>query len=89
MDHFVIIDKLPEGVVLPADMKDRLWYDGESRRLHFRGVMSKAEFDRLCLLTDDWSFRRPLEDLFRLSVPEPPKPKGLRRLVAVLTSFGA
>ena len=27
--------------------------------------MSKTDFDRLCQLSNDWTFRRTLEELFR------------------------
>ena len=88
MDHFVTVDRLPSGLQFPPDLSDRIRYDAERRRLSFHGFMSKAEFDRLCSLSDDWSYRRPLEDLFRQCMPESPRPTGLRRLVAALTSIG-
>ena len=47
--------------------------------------MSKAEFDRLCQLSGDWGYRRPLEDLFRLCTPEAERPRrGLLRSLAAL-----
>ena len=65
MDRFVVIERLPAAFVIPRDMKDRLSYDAATRRLTFRGYMSKAEFDRLSQLTKDWAFRRKLEELFQ------------------------
>jgi hypothetical protein len=48
--------------------------------------MSKTAFDRLCQLSNDWAFRRTLEELFRLSIPEDTsRPKGLRRLLTAVT----
>jgi hypothetical protein len=49
--------------------------------------MSKSEFDRLCLLSDDWGYRRPLEDLFRLCTPEAPRKGVFGRVLSVLGVF--
>jgi len=85
MDHFVKLDRLPDGFEFPLDLKDRFHFDAEGRKLVFRGYMSKADFDRVCQLTKDWSFRRTLEELWRLCVPEEgPRPGGARRF---LTAF--
>ena len=70
MDHFVSLDRLPEGFEFPTDLKDRIGFDPRAKRLFFRGYMSKTEFDRLSQLTRDWSFRRKLEELFQMSVYE-------------------
>ena len=86
MDHFVKLDRLPDGYEVPPDLKDRIYFDAERHKLVFRGYMSKAEFDRLSQLTRDWGFRRSLEDLFRECVPEvEPHPRGTRRLLGVFT----
>jgi len=46
--------------------------------------MSKTDFDRICLLTKDWSFRRKLEDLFRICIDdEEPASKGSRGLLSL------
>ncbi len=87
MDHFVTLNKLPAGVEFPAELRDKIQYDETSHRLVFHGFMSKAEFDRLCSLSDDWGYRRPLEDLFRISMIPAPRPKGLRGLLSAFTSF--
>jgi hypothetical protein len=89
VDHFVKLDKLPDGFEFPPPLADRIHFDAEARKLVFRGYMSKAEFDRLSALTNDWKFRRTLEELFRLCIPEQePAPHGLRRfLVAVSHLF--
>jgi hypothetical protein len=80
VENSVPMPRFPSGIEFPADLKRRIRYDPIRRRLVFIGFMSKSEFDRLCQLSDDWSYRRPLEDLFRLCTPEEP-PSGLFRLV--------
>ena len=86
MDHFVKLDRLPDGYEFPPDLRDRISFDAEGHKLVFRGYMSKADFDRLSQLTRDWGFRRSLEDLFRECVPEvEPHPRGTRRLLGVFT----
>ncbi len=70
LDHFVTLERLPEGLEFPADLNDRIRIDAQSKRLYFRGYMSKADFDRICMLTRDWSFRRKLEDLFRICIDD-------------------
>ena len=84
MDHFVKLDRLPDGYEFPADLKDRILFDAAAHKLVFRGYMSKADFDRLCQPTRDWGFRRALEDLFRECVPEVESPSpGGRGLLGV------
>lgn len=86
MDHFVKLDKMPDGFEFPPEMKDRIHFNEERHELVFRGYMSKTEFDRLCQLTRDWKFRRTLEELFCLCVPdEPRQSRGMRRLWDALT----
>ena len=86
MDHFVKLEKLPEGLEFPAQMKDRIHFDPVAHKLVFRGYMSKTDFDRLCQLSNDWSFRRSLEELFRRCVPEDKaSPNGVRRWLAAVT----
>ena len=72
------------GLDFPEDVRDRIGFDPQSKRLFFRGYMSKTEFDRLSQLTRDWSFRRKLEELFQMSVYEDePQPKGARGLLSL------
>jgi hypothetical protein len=86
MDHFVKLDRLPEGYEFPDDLRDRIYFDAAAHKLVFHGYMSKSEFDRLSELTRDWGFRRALEDLFRECVPENESPsRGSRRLLNVFT----
>jgi hypothetical protein len=85
VDHFVKLDKLPDGFEFPSHLEDRIHFDAEARKLVFHGYMSKADFDQISQRTTDWKFRRTLEDLFRLCVPEPPSaPKGFRGILAKL-----
>ncbi len=70
MDHFVTLERLPEEMEFPVDLKDRIRLDAQSKRLYFRGYMSKTDFDRICMLSRDWSFRRKLEELFRVCVDD-------------------
>ena len=84
MDHFVTLERLPGEMEFPADLKDRIRLDVQSKRLYFRGYMSKTDFDRICLLTKDWSFRRKLEDLFRICIDdEEPASKSSRGLLSL------
>jgi hypothetical protein len=79
VDHFVKLDRMPEGFEFPPEMKDRIYFDEPRHQLVFHGYMSKTEFDRLCESTKDWKFRRTLEELFCECVPdEPQQPGGLR-----------
>jgi hypothetical protein len=82
VDHFVKLDRLPDGVEFPAQFQDRIHFDAKAHKLVFRGQMSKADFDRLSTISNDWAFRRTLEELFRLCTPEPqPAPGRIRRLL--------
>ena len=86
MEHFVKMDRLPDGLEFPPELKDRIHFDPIARRLTFRGYMSKTDFDRLSQISTDWSFRRSLEELFRLSIPdEPSRPRGVGRFLAAVT----
>jgi hypothetical protein len=89
VDHFVKLDRLPDGFEFPPELSGRIHFDAQAHKLVFRGYMSKADFDHLSGLTNDWRFRRTLEELFRLSIPEQePTAHGLRRiLVAVAHLF--
>ena len=83
MDRFVRLDRLPDGLAFPHDLRDRVSHDSDRRTLSFRGFMSKADFDRLGRLSEDWSYRRSLEELFRLCSIEPEKPP-TNRIASVL-----
>ncbi len=83
MDRSVTLNQLPAGLAFPAELAGRVGYDAEARRLRHRGFMSKADFDRLARLHEDWSYRRALEELFRLCSLEPAS-KPRNRVVAAL-----
>jgi hypothetical protein len=68
MDHFVKLERLPDGYEIPRELRDKFQFDAEAHKLVFRGYMSKTEFDRICEPTRDWGFRRLVEELFRMSV---------------------
>ncbi|MDB5350858.1 MAG: hypothetical protein JWN86_2105 [Planctomycetota bacterium] len=86
MEHYVAIDQLPKGFRIPKDFQDRLRFEPATGRLIHVGFMGKADFDRLCQQTNDWPFRRKLDELFRLCADEnAEKPKGLRRLLGAFT----
>ena len=74
MDRFVAMASLPEGLRFPPELDGRIRYDEARRVLGFRGFMCKAEFDRLSRLSDDWGYKRSLEELFRLCTLEPEIP---------------
>jgi hypothetical protein len=85
MDHFVKLDRLPDDFQLPPQYQSRLEFDSQAQKLVFHGYMSKSEFDHISSLTNDWRFRRTLEDLFRLCTPDSkPKPKSN----GILATFG-
>ena len=85
MDHFVKLDKLPDGYEFPPQVRDRIHFDPENHKLIYHGYMSKADFDRMSQLTSDWKFRRTLEELFRLCTPDdPPRPGGVGRVLSAV-----
>ncbi len=88
MDHFVTLERLPDGLVFPPDLAGRITYDGDRKRLGFRGFMCKAEYDRLFALSEDWSYRRQLEELFRLCVDagSPPRLK-MNATIGLVAAF--
>jgi hypothetical protein len=90
MERFVKLDRLPAGFGVPGAFSDRFRFDPDTGHLCFRGFMSKGDFDRLYLLSDDWSYRRTLEELFRICTldDEPPTPTPLRRVKRLLSSLG-
>lgn len=90
MEHFVRLDRLPEGFSVPGDLSGRFRYDADAHRLIHRGFMSKGDFDRLYLLSQDWTYRRALEELFRgCTDADDAPPRGLKgRFRALLGGFG-
>jgi len=85
MDHFVKLERLPDGYEIPGSVRDKLHFDADGHRLVFRGYMSKTEFDRICEPTRDWGFRRSVEELFLKSVVDAkPARAGKNRIFGVL-----
>ena len=70
VEHFVKLERPPEGFEIPAGLSERLIYDETTKKLRYRGFMSKAEFDRLYLLSENWAYRRAVEELFRQATVE-------------------
>jgi hypothetical protein len=68
MRHTVPLAALPAKLAFPEQLAGRVGYDDARAMLYFDGVMFKGEFDQLNALSTDWSYRRSLEELFRLSV---------------------
>jgi hypothetical protein len=83
MDHTVRLDRLPDGLAFPPDLLERVTHDATRKTLSFRGFMSKADFDRLSRLSEDWGYRRSLEELFRLCSFEP-ETRPVNRIAAAL-----
>jgi hypothetical protein len=79
------LEKFPAGVDFPDDLKLRIRYDPVRHRLVHQGFMSKVEFDHLWLVSDDWGYRRALEELFRIcTLDEEPGSGVFRRVRSVL-----
>jgi hypothetical protein len=79
MEHAVHLERIPPNLQFPPEFHERLQFDTETHRLVHQGFMSKAEFDRLWMASEDWSYRRALEELFRLcSEAADERPRGLR-----------
>ena len=84
MNHTVRLDSLPDGLAFPPEMEGRIAFDAARRTLSFEGFMSKADFDRLSRLHDDWGYRRTLEELFRLC-SQGPEPRPANRIASMLS----
>lgn len=89
--QFVRLEQLPnalrsdEPIQFPESLSDRVWYDRDSRRLAFRGFMSKATYDRLHSLSNDHAYQRAIEELFRISVFEEPRPvsRSMQKFISI------
>jgi hypothetical protein len=66
--HSVRLERMPENLRFPEQLSDRIWFDGQQRRLVFRGFMSMAAFDRLHELSNECGYQRAIEELFRQCV---------------------
>jgi hypothetical protein len=70
MDHTTPLQKLPDGIVIPAHLSDRIAYDSERRQLTFRGFMTKYTHDELVAIANDQPYRAAVQRLFVLSSQE-------------------
>lgn len=88
MIRSVPLERLPDGLVFPEELAQRIRYDATRRRLEFDGYMSKVEFDKLLRLHNDLEYQKALERLFQICVFEntPARPK---RWVAVGATLAA
>lgn len=66
MIRYASLKTLPPEVSFPEDLRSRIHHDAAVGRLGFDGFMSKAVFDRLYRLSDDWDYRQALERLFTI-----------------------
>ena len=64
------LDKLPDGFEFPAELRERISFSPERKRLVFRGFMSKADYDRLRRLSDDGPYLLALDRVFRDSASQ-------------------
>jgi len=86
MIHRVRLTKLPQELEFPEEMCECIWYEESRQSLAFDGFMSKATFDRLEALHRDLEYRRALEELFRIAVPEDCLPQPRRQTLLWLAA---
>ena len=55
---------LPGGVVLPGEMRSRIFHDGPAKQLRFAGLMLETEKARLDGLSNDAAYRTAVQALF-------------------------
>jgi hypothetical protein len=65
MIRSVRLDRLPDGLVFPAELAARISFANDSHELRFDGFMSKTDFDKLLRLHNDLAYQRALEQLFQ------------------------
>ena len=85
MIHFVPLEELPAGFVVPERDQNQFWYDEDKKRLVYDGVMYKATFDRIRGLSSDFKYQRAVEELFRVAVPDDDRSKHSSRLLVMAT----
>jgi len=85
----VTLDRLPQELQFPDELKGRIRYDADSQRLEFEGYMSKNDFDRLLRLHNDLHYQRALESLFQICVFGAPDEEASSRARLVLLSLAA
>ncbi|MET7395975.1 neuraminidase-like domain-containing protein [Dactylosporangium sp. NPDC005572] len=65
---------LPAGVVFPAEIKARVFYDAPARRLCFRGAMTAADRRLLHSLSTEGLYRAAVEELYAAVAQYQPEP---------------
>ena len=89
MDHSAKLEQLPEGLLFPPRLQDRIHFDPARKQLVWRGFMSKADFDCLFELHEDAEYRRAIERLFQVSAEADGHRLGLSaRMWGVLAILG-
>ncbi len=66
----VPLDKLPEGLVFPKEMKDKISYDEANKTLTFKGNMTTVDKDNLSKLSQDPTYQKALNLLYESSNKE-------------------
>jgi hypothetical protein len=61
------IDKLPDEIVFPEDIKNKILYDSSTKLLIFLGAMSQEEKNKLIGLSTDQGYKKAIETLFQRS----------------------
>ena len=85
MDHFVSLDRLPDGLEFPERVRDRISYDPTRKALVYHGPMSRSHYALLWSLSSDWGYRGAVEALFRKANSEPERERqGVRTRMLAL-----
>jgi hypothetical protein len=89
VEYSVKLARLPEQVVFPARLGDRVVYDAARGQLIYRGFMTKCTYDELSGLSDDVEYHRALEQLFVLTSAEMAPPSKRVGPAVVAAAVGA
>jgi hypothetical protein len=84
MEFSVQLAKLPDRVIFPERLRDKVTYREADGKLFFRGFMTKCTYDELSALSDDIEYHRALEALFVLSATEIAPRPATRGLVSAM-----
>ena len=63
---------LPAEVIFTGALKNKIYYDNATDKLHFIGVMTAAERTALLALSDDGDYPQAIDDLFDAPEENPP-----------------
>ncbi len=69
-DHFVNLARLPEDLTFPPEDSDRIDYDGNTKRLIYRGPMCRQAYERLRQAHENIQYQQAIDDLFRVATFE-------------------